>query len=460
MLIAAVGLLGWTLGIPFTLFMLLKFKSKDLMSSGTRKKYGFLYAGFQDDCYYYEAVFMMRRAAYLMAASAPVNHDLRTALLLTVTCFFFACHAKFEPFDERAYSGLDRLESSSQCFLVFLIFGRTVIMVNDTEGPVPQSLQVLCYTPAFLACWWFLGFAAYLAARSQVWPLHRDPWLIPARLRPFLNYQLSLDLPTDTGHEGQRFSQLCCASAEGRQRGSSSFLQRHLDTQYRTLFHNLLHDTVEIVINRHEHRLGCPPHAISLPMLTVQLERLFVTCIGNALKERLYDHFHHHPPRQDGATPLSRSMTPRSSTTQVPGIIANDMRDLAMDVLWKRRTITTKGVAMWDPGEFLQEQPHLLEQPASLEEMQISLMGLSTSLLAEDSYDSLHRLARSCERVLVARHGGDVALGQLFHPEAASEKIKAEHKKASNDSVEAPELAARAQCSDELVEESAGSELE
>merc|ERR1719375_243963 len=91
------------------MFLLLHRERHRLLNLPVRKRYGFLYDGFELHCYYFECIYMVRKLLIIAAANIPVD-VVRTVILLILACSFFALHLQAAPFDDREFRILDRLE--------------------------------------------------------------------------------------------------------------------------------------------------------------------------------------------------------------------------------------------------------------------------------------------------------------------------------------------------------------
>lgn len=138
------GLTGfalYSLGIPFGVFVLLRYyKSIDkLHKKKTVDTLGFLYSGFEPQYYYFEAVFMIRKVLYQLiilipplAASADLDDRLiKCVSMLMLAVFFLAVHMKFEPYDNRSYFTLDRIEGASLWAILVTLLVQSWLYVSD-----------------------------------------------------------------------------------------------------------------------------------------------------------------------------------------------------------------------------------------------------------------------------------------------------------------------------------------
>uniref|UniRef100_A0A7S4Q1P4 Tyrosine-protein kinase ephrin type A/B receptor-like domain-containing protein n=1 Tax=Alexandrium monilatum TaxID=311494 RepID=A0A7S4Q1P4_9DINO len=108
------GILIWSLGMPLTCFMLLRYFRKRLMQPEVRQMLGFLYNGFEHKCYYFECLFMLRKVL-VIAADVQRYEGRKAALLrlLAIAILSLVVQFKTSPFDNRSWRLLDHLETAN-----------------------------------------------------------------------------------------------------------------------------------------------------------------------------------------------------------------------------------------------------------------------------------------------------------------------------------------------------------
>jgi len=162
------GLLVYSLGIPLGLFALLFYHKRNghLREGRIVRSLGFMYAGFEPSCYYFECVLMIRRILFPIAAAVPqsinmagglmaaneaemsIVHsealwDLGTVMgLLALNVLFLALHMVLQPFDNRSYFILDRIEESSLWSCLSMSLSQA-FSVASSSGQVVAS--VCCF---------------------------------------------------------------------------------------------------------------------------------------------------------------------------------------------------------------------------------------------------------------------------------------------------------------------------
>merc|ERR1711904_478539 len=81
-----------------------------LMEPSVISTYGFLYNGFEPEHFSFEVVHLIRKVLVLVVASIIPLQRIRVIILLAMLCFFLAVHIQAQPYDDRSYQVLDRLE--------------------------------------------------------------------------------------------------------------------------------------------------------------------------------------------------------------------------------------------------------------------------------------------------------------------------------------------------------------
>eukprot|EP00435_Cladocopium_sp_Y103_P004023 s2136_g1.t1 len=175
-LVTSIGLLIWSFGIPFVLYIIpwaiLKWTSYTLQSKEMWSVFGFLYDGFEPDFWYYESFMMLRKTYILIAANIMWLRDL--------------------PYDNRAYMGVDRLQFQSLATFTWLLLGRLFrTMLELTDNAVPKHWSPAFYLPAMLNFFFLIGRSIYLILREIIWPLQSPPTLMPKCVRDRLDHRVT-----------------------------------------------------------------------------------------------------------------------------------------------------------------------------------------------------------------------------------------------------------------------------
>jgi len=127
----------YSLGIPVMFYFLLWRVKDRLYDRTTKAMLGFLYNGYEEDCYYWEVLTMGRKVLLVMAANGPENfRHARAFRLLVIGMFSLAFHYLVQPFDDREFRVLDRVESMGLTAFVCLPLARLILDIeipNDDE---------------------------------------------------------------------------------------------------------------------------------------------------------------------------------------------------------------------------------------------------------------------------------------------------------------------------------------
>jgi hypothetical protein len=131
-LTAVAGLVVYSLGIPcVTGCLLWKFRKK-LQLKKYKQTFGFLYNGFESEVFYFESVMMIRKVIFSFCVVVPgLNDDGRVNILLSCALVFLGINKAYEPWDDRAYNILDRIERASLRSLILLLICRLLQNVTD-----------------------------------------------------------------------------------------------------------------------------------------------------------------------------------------------------------------------------------------------------------------------------------------------------------------------------------------
>lgn len=141
--LSGVGFILYSLGIPLGTYLLLRFykhKGK-LQERKTINVLGFLYSGFEPQYYYFEVVFMLRKVLYQVVVLLPglatqdeeTNKLIHSMALLVLAVIFLGVHLICEPFDNRSYFALDKIEHASLwAMLVTMLVQTWLLMSNES----------------------------------------------------------------------------------------------------------------------------------------------------------------------------------------------------------------------------------------------------------------------------------------------------------------------------------------
>ena len=117
----------WGVGVPYSIYSMLKKFDGHHRDPLVRRTYGFFYDGYENDFWYYECVVMLRKMLFIGLVNAlPFNIAAKSITLLLVAVLFVVMHIFLQPFDNRGFLILDRLEAVSLFAITASIMCRSV----------------------------------------------------------------------------------------------------------------------------------------------------------------------------------------------------------------------------------------------------------------------------------------------------------------------------------------------
>ncbi|CAJ1373138.1 unnamed protein product [Effrenium voratum] len=178
------GLFVFSVGGPLLLYMVLRrlYKSEVLGSYRVLKTYGFLFAGFEPSFYYFECIYMFRKLCFELVMTLPgmTSEDqailgrINNSSVAFVASVFFGLHMACQPYDNRDYFILDRIETASlRAILITAFLQLWCLDTNDADGilhvPVLREVRNLFCTAAIvLLHLYFLWLVFYALARRRL----------------------------------------------------------------------------------------------------------------------------------------------------------------------------------------------------------------------------------------------------------------------------------------------------
>lgn len=170
--LSTVGLVIFGLGVPVSLFIALCRVRKHLYRPEIRKRYGFLYNGFELKYYYFESVYMFRKVMILLFFTAPTMY-VRMVLMLFTSFGFILLHVYTGPFDNRSYMCLDRLEALSLTALTATVSSRLIFDIRqELSGEFFEEIVNHWTMDILLVAGPLLTHAAFLWC--AIWSLFRN----------------------------------------------------------------------------------------------------------------------------------------------------------------------------------------------------------------------------------------------------------------------------------------------
>lgn len=163
-------------GIPLCMYLTLRHFRHRLHDIKVARTFGFLYDGFEPQCYYFEAVLMMRKVAYYLVMILPIyTQSGRCITMMGVTIVALALHYVKQPYDNRSYFILDHVEEKVLWAILITLLLQSVLWAFDdpvdaSTGLAPQLREDLFVIVAVLAHMRVLVMISY----SMVHPLSKS----------------------------------------------------------------------------------------------------------------------------------------------------------------------------------------------------------------------------------------------------------------------------------------------
>ncbi|CEL95720.1 unnamed protein product [Vitrella brassicaformis CCMP3155] len=165
--LAFTGLLFWSAGGIFAVWVILYLNRKRLNVPKVRSVLGFLYNGYEmkEPLYYWELVQMFRKLLVLIVTFVPIP-DVRARLILygMVATAALALHVSFGPYDNRQDGALDKLESFSLfSWIITLMLLQLMLIFGEDFGP---DFNTVCAVGLVIVNGYFLYLAIYYLIRD------------------------------------------------------------------------------------------------------------------------------------------------------------------------------------------------------------------------------------------------------------------------------------------------------
>jgi len=139
------GIVVFSLGGPLFLYLLLRrLHNMQLLSTyKILRTYGFLFAGFEPDFYYFECVYIFRKLCFELVMNLPgmTSEDeeilgrINSSSVAFVASIFFALHMACQPYDNRDYFLLDHIETASlRAILITAFLQLWCLNTNEADG--------------------------------------------------------------------------------------------------------------------------------------------------------------------------------------------------------------------------------------------------------------------------------------------------------------------------------------
>lgn len=114
-------LIVWGLGIPATIFVLMRKESGKLETLAAKQKFGFLFNGYKRNNYFWEIVIMYRKILCIFIAILLKGKGiiLQAMVMLIVLLFFLQANSGRRPFLNRALNDIENLSLITQLITIF-----------------------------------------------------------------------------------------------------------------------------------------------------------------------------------------------------------------------------------------------------------------------------------------------------------------------------------------------------
>ena len=130
-----------------------------------RRTLGFLYEGFENDLYYFEAIYSFRKLVYAGLVNIfPLNKESRNVVMILITIVFLGIHIQYQPFDNRSFLLLDRLETATILTVLFTALASAYLSVTNDVG-----LTLFMAGVPNLCCTLFFFHALVLSPALKRW---------------------------------------------------------------------------------------------------------------------------------------------------------------------------------------------------------------------------------------------------------------------------------------------------
>lgn len=294
LVLSFVGLLVYGLGTPAFLFILLFRVRKRLLHTDVRKRFGFLYNGFELRYYYFEAVYMIRKVVLLLCFITPTMY-VRMILMLFSSWGFILLHLRTEPFDNRGFHCLDRLEALSLWALTSTVASRLVYDIRqEISGQFFEdilkhwTIDILLVLIPLLVHAAFVFFAVWSLFRNIVLKhlsLKAEIW--PERMTRFQRFLLSLDREQNKATFDFDERGLCLDTSQLSRKERGYILTSLADTLHRYIDAGERLHPADVAVAVHEALLRCRRMRRKRAIRLEQLSRRFGPdsgCMGTLLR--------------------------------------------------------------------------------------------------------------------------------------------------------------------------------
>eukprot|EP00435_Cladocopium_sp_Y103_P045073 s1037_g12.t2 len=179
-----IGIGVFSVGGPLLLYLILRrYEKRQLLGTyRVLRTYGFLFAGFEPDFYYFECVYMFRKLCFEFVMTIPgmtseneeILGRINSSSVAFVASVFFALHMACQPYDNRDYFILDHIETASlRAILVTAFLQLWCLNTNEADGILHNTWlrecrNVICTVVILLFHLRFFWLFFYGIARRRI----------------------------------------------------------------------------------------------------------------------------------------------------------------------------------------------------------------------------------------------------------------------------------------------------
>jgi len=415
-ILAFFGIMTWSIGIPLGFCAIVWWYNNhggadSLNTPKVWRVYGFLMDGYEPNFYYYDAVFMLRRVLFLIGARLTFfSEDNRTVIMMAIDVAFLGMHLYHQPYDNRAYASLDKLETLGIFMVFFFLLGRLFEVTLDANRlSNPQMFIRLGYSPAFVSFFIVSFYGIYLGLRFIIWPPDRPCTVLPRPILDKLDGRVHFTLiPPEKDEifmDKDEHVNISSKSLNNLTLGYGDVEARALPERERQLLKSVLAACTDIVVQRYEQCKGEAPDVICLPSFLLQIERVYTACMCKALKTRLTQ-----TAKKKELDTFSKKLANAKSNAvkQAHLIMGLDRENSEHDNVTDSRSV--------------HEEMVIVRRPVSCEEIHLALMDLGPKLMDPDTnrYENYLQDFAQQNKALLDAHSN---VTWLFNKEAHKQRV-------------------------------------
>jgi hypothetical protein len=111
----------WGIGIPITVFFLMRKESDRLETNAVKQRFGFLYNGYKRQNYYWEIIIMYRKifCIFIAVFLRRIGIIVQALVLLIVLMMFMQANSSRRPFAARALNDIESFSLITQIVTIY-----------------------------------------------------------------------------------------------------------------------------------------------------------------------------------------------------------------------------------------------------------------------------------------------------------------------------------------------------